>query len=91
MFLTVELLRRDVSALMIPEQALVPEQSRQFVLVVGDDGAVSRREVRIGRRRPGQVEVLDGVSEGETVIVEGTQKAQPGARVKVIRQLEPGP
>ena len=58
MFLTVELLRRDVTALVVHEQSIVPEQSRQYVLVVGDDNVVSKREVTIGRRRPGQVEIL---------------------------------
>jgi len=87
MFLTVELLRRDVTALMIPEQAIVPEQSRQYVLVVDDEGVVSKREVRTGRRRPGRVEVVEGVAAGELVIVEGTQKAQSGSRVRVLKQL----
>lgn len=91
MFLTVELLRRDVTALMIPEQSIVPEQSRQYVLVVDGDGFVSKREVRIGRRRPGQVEIVDGVQAGEIVVVEGTQKAMPGSQVKVIQQLEVTP
>lgn len=91
MFLTVELLRRDVTALVVPEQSIVPEQSRQFVLVVDGEGMVDKREVRIGRRRPGQVEVLDGVAEGDVVVVEGTQKARPGTRVDVIRQLNVTP
>lgn len=88
MFLTVDLLKDDVNAIMIPEQAVVPEQSRQFVLVVGDDGLVSRREVELGRRRPGQVEVLRGLAEGELVVAEGTQKAQPGKVVRVVGRLE---
>jgi len=88
MFLTVELLRRDVTALVLPEQAIVPEQSRQYVFVVGDDGIVSKREVQIGRRRPGQVEVVDGVEAGEIVVAEGTQKAQPGSPVRILRELE---
>jgi len=91
MFLTVEMLRRDVTALMIPEQAIVPEQSRQYVLVVDDEGVVSKREVRAGRRRPGQVEIVEGVEAGELVVAEGTQKARPGSRVRVIRQLVVAP
>lgn len=91
MFLTVELLRRDVTALMIPEQCIVPEQSKQFVLVVGGEGVVSRREIQVGRRRPGQVEVLAGVEAGDLVIAEGTQKVRDGSRVNVIRQLEVTP
>ncbi len=91
MFLTVELQREDVPALMIPEQALVPEQSRQFVLVVGADGLVAKREVQLGRRRPGQVEVLGGLEAGELVVVEGTQKARPGQSVTITGQVEVAP
>jgi membrane fusion protein (multidrug efflux system) len=46
------------------------------------------REIRTGRRRPGEVEVLEGLSPGETVIVEGTQKARPGQPVTVIERQE---
>lgn len=88
MFLTVTLLRDDASALVIPEQALVPEQSRQYVLVVGPGNVVEKREVRTGRRRPGQVEVLAGLAEGERVVAEGTQKARPGQTVAVDGELD---
>ena len=87
MFLNVLVLREDVAALMVPEQALVPEQSRQFVLVVGPDSKVEKREVRIGRRRPGQVEILEGLAAGERVVAEGTQKALPGGSVEVVGEL----
>jgi membrane fusion protein (multidrug efflux system) len=87
MFLTVKLLREDVRALMIPEQALVPEQSRQYVFVVGEDGLVEKRLVETGRRRPGQVEVVEGLAAGERVVAEGTQKARPGAPVEVVGEL----
>ena len=84
MFLTVTLLKEDVLALLIPEQAIVPERSRQFVFVVDEAGTVERREIRTGRRRPGEVEVLDGLQAGERVISEGTQKARPGQQVRVL-------
>jgi membrane fusion protein (multidrug efflux system) len=88
MFLTVNLLRRDVTALMVPEQAIVPEQSEQFVFVVGEDGTVQKRRVATGRRRPGQVEVLTGLEAGETVVAEGTQKVQPGTAVEIVGSIE---
>jgi membrane fusion protein (multidrug efflux system) len=91
MFLTVELLRTDVVALMIPEQSIIPDQSRQHVLVIGSDGLVEKREVKTGRRRPGQVEILSGIGAGERVIAEGTQKARPGARVSIVREIEVAP
>jgi membrane fusion protein (multidrug efflux system) len=87
MFLTVALLRTDVTALVVPEQAIVPEQSRQYVFVVGAENRVEKREVRTGRRRPGQVEILTGLEEGERVVAEGTQKARTGKIVEIVGEL----
>ena len=84
MFLTVTLLKNDVSALLVPEQAIVPERSKQYVFVVDADGRVDQREVHTGRRRPGQVEILDGVQPGEQVITEGTQKVRDGDAVTIV-------
>lgn len=86
MFLTVSLLKEDVVALLVPEEAILPERSKQFVLVVGADDIVERREVRTGRRRPGEVEIIEGLDDGERVIVEGTQKARPGQAVGIIEE-----
>jgi membrane fusion protein (multidrug efflux system) len=84
MFLTVTVLKEDVESLMIPEQAIVPERSNQYVLVVGPDSVVERRQVETGRRRPGEVEILEGLEPGERVITEGTQKARPGQQVEIV-------
>jgi len=84
MFLTVTLLKDDVESLVIPERAIVPERSKQFVYVVGAGDVVEKREVHSGRRRPGEVEILEGLSPGERVIIEGTQKARPGSTVSLV-------
>jgi membrane fusion protein (multidrug efflux system) len=84
MFLNVRLARDERDALMIPEAALMPEQSRQFLYVV-EDGRATRREVQIGRREPGRVEVVAGLQPGERVIVEGTQKVRDGAAVRELQ------
>lgn len=81
MFLSVRLTRETAPALMLPESALVPEQGRAFVFVV-DGGRATKREVNVGRRRPGEVEVVAGVKEGERVVVEGTLKLRDGAAVR---------
>jgi membrane fusion protein (multidrug efflux system) len=86
MFLTVTLLRDDVRALVIPETAIVPERSRRFVFVVGPDDTVERREVKTGRRSPGLVEVTGGLSAGDLVVVEGTQKVIPGRAARIIER-----
>lgn len=82
MFLTVRLSRGAVDALMIPEEALVPEQGDVFVFVVAD-GAAEKRQIHIGERRVGDVQVVDGLSSGELVVTEGTQKLRPGSAVSV--------
>jgi len=80
MFLNVSLANDEREALVIPEEALTPEAERQFVFVVAD-GKAARREVRIGGRRPGTVEIVSGLTAGERVVVEGTQKIRDGASV----------
>jgi membrane fusion protein (multidrug efflux system) len=84
MFLTVTVLKEDVEALLVPEQAIVPERSNQYVFVVGPDNVVERRLIRSGRRRPGEVEILDGLAPGERVVTEGTQKVRPGQPVVIL-------
>jgi membrane fusion protein (multidrug efflux system) len=80
MFMTVKLEGEPEPALLVPEGAIVPEQGRTYVFVVRDDVA-ERREVRIGKRRPGDVQVVDGLAAGERVIVEGTQNVREGSVV----------
>ncbi len=88
MFLTVTLLKQDIDALMIPEQALVPERSTQSVLVVGPGNIIEQRLVKTGRRRPGEVEILDGLEAGERIVVEGTQIARNGQPVTILDMAE---
>ena len=78
MFLTVRVSREPLPGLVVPEQALVPERGKVYVFVLAD-ARIARREVTIGRRVPGEVEITQGVAVGERVVVEGTQKVRDGA------------
>jgi membrane fusion protein, multidrug efflux system len=80
MFMTVTLQGDVLPALVVPEAAIVPEQGRAFVFTVAA-GVAHRREVTVGRRKPGEVEVSGGLKEGERVVVEGTQNLREGAKV----------
>lgn len=77
-------------ALVIPEEAIVPQGGRQFVIKLVEDadkgGRVSRRvEVEVGIRRPGRVEIVRGLSEGDAVVTAGQQRLQrDGTPVNVI-------
>lgn len=88
MLLSVVLTQQATSSLVIPEQAVISEQNRQFVYVIKDSLA-EKREIRTGRRLPGLVEILDGLAENEVIVVEGTQRLRPGAGVEVTRELTP--
>jgi len=44
------------------------------------------REVKTGRRRPGEIEILQGLEEGERVITEGSIKTRDGQTVRIISQ-----
>jgi membrane fusion protein (multidrug efflux system) len=91
MLMQVHLFKNPREAVVIPEEALVPRGERQTVLVV--DAAqgykVVERELRIGARRPGEVEVLAGLVPGDKVITDGTLKVRPGEAV-AIRAVDDG-
>jgi membrane fusion protein (multidrug efflux system) len=82
MFMTVQMRSADIKALVIPEQALVPERDKQFVFAVRDGKAI-KTEIVVGRRRPGDVEVLKGLKLGEQVVIEGTQKVRDAGAVRI--------
>ena len=73
-------------ALVVPEEALVPAGSDQFVIRV-IDGKAERVKIQIGARRGAKVEVLEGLKAGDLVVTAGQLKIRDGAPVKVV---EPG-
>ena len=83
------------NARVIPEEALVPQGGRQFVLKLVDgpdkETRIARRiEVKLGIRRPGQVEVTDGLEEGDVVVTSGQQRVQgDGVAVRVVDLASP--
>lgn len=91
MLMQVELLGNPRETLVIPEEALIPQGSKQFVLVVDEANGhtVVRREVQLGGRRPGEAEILQGLASGEKVITDGAFKVSPGQAV-IVHALDDG-
>jgi membrane fusion protein (multidrug efflux system) len=84
--------QRD-DAKVIPEEALVPQSGRQFVyrLVEGPDQdtrIAQRVEVKLGLRKPGRVEIVDGLNAGDIVVTAGQQRIQRDGTP--VRMLEIG-
>jgi len=82
---TLSLDRRD-GALLVPSRAVSgPAGARAVYIVKG--GQVERRAVNVGSDMAGLSEILDGVSEGDSVIVSGTSMIREGAKAKVVDPL----
>ena len=84
------------TALVIPEEAIIPRGGRSFVVKVvpGEkpDTQVSERvAVKVGLRQPGKVEILEGLTTGDTVVTAGHQRLQKdGTAVRVVDLSQPG-
>jgi membrane fusion protein, multidrug efflux system len=75
--------QRD-NALVVPEEALVPQGGKQYLFKVidGPNGKVSQRiEARIGLRLPGKVEILEGLHAGDLVVTAGQARLARGDAV----------
>ena len=80
-------------AIALPQQAVTRTQQGDTVTVVGADGKLSKRNVKVGTARDNQWVVLEGLKAGEQVMVDGFQKLQmmpPGTPVKAVPWTKPG-
>jgi membrane fusion protein (multidrug efflux system) len=69
-------------ALVVPESAIVQRGDGQFVYRILD-GKAELTRVELGLRQTGRIEVVAGLSEGDTVVTAGQIKLRPGAEVTV--------
>jgi membrane fusion protein (multidrug efflux system) len=83
MFMHVTVLLESRMAVMIPEEAVIVQGSRTFVYVVAD-GKANVRNVILGHREVGAVEVVDGLANGEMVVIRGTERLRDNAPVRVL-------
>jgi len=72
------------STAMVPQAAVQASQQGKFVLTVDDSNTVKQRHVVLGRRINAMWVVLEGLEEGEQVIIEGLQKVRPGVAVNPV-------
>ena len=68
-------------AIVIPEQAIWPIGQAKTVYVVVD-GKAQQRIVKVGERKPGAVEIIEGLAAGETIVTAGQMKLFDGAVVR---------
>jgi RND family efflux transporter MFP subunit len=82
---------KPYQATLVPDRAITTDQTRKMVLVVGANRVVEAREVKAGALVDG-MRVVSGVKPGELIIIDGLQRAIPGAPVtpKVVELDEHG-
>jgi RND family efflux transporter MFP subunit len=68
-------------AVIVPAEAVVTEDDRPAVFVVGKDGKAHRREVTLGIANADEVEIAKGLTAGENVVVKGHEELPDGAAV----------
>ena len=90
LLMSVELLKNERDALMVPEEALIPRGEKNVVLLIDETkspAVAEQRPVVIGTRRVGEVEILEGLQPGDMVITHGTLKVRPGQEI-LIRGMD---
>jgi membrane fusion protein (multidrug efflux system) len=82
MLLTIRLVQAREQVLVVSEAAIVQRQTRSYVYTIVD-GKANRIEVTIGRRRPGIVEIVSGLSPQQEVVTLGADQLRPGMPARI--------
>ena len=69
-------------SLLVPDSAVLPDQSQHLVMTVSSDGTVVPRQVEIGDLRDGLRVIRSGLGSNDRVIIDGLPYATPGSKVE---------
>jgi membrane fusion protein (multidrug efflux system) len=83
--LTVKIIYDEIQQIGVPERSVTIQGKTAFVYVVNGE-TVTKTNIKIGKRNFGKVSVLDGVSEGDQIVVEGVSKVRDKSKIKIIKQ-----
>lgn len=71
-------------AVLIPKQAVMEEDGRLYVAIVEPSGFARREQVETGYQDEFRIEVISGVTEGESVVTAGQGKIKNGDKTRVV-------
>jgi len=83
--------RGTAQAMLIDDKAVLTDQDRKYVYVLGAGDTVERRDIKLGRIVDGERLILDGLKSGDRVIVNGIQKVFPGGKATIAKADAPAP
>ncbi len=81
MLLRMNLLQPAREALMVPEIAVMQSGATSYVFRIKPDDTVEQATVKTGVRGDGQVEIIEGLTAGDRIVIEGTVKLRAGQRI----------
>ena len=73
------------NSLRVPDTSVMMEGDKVFVYIVSKENIVNKKEIEIGLRNQGNVEILSGLSLGDTIVAEGLKKVFPRGKIKPIK------
>ena len=79
---TIKFNQRD--SLSVPDTSIMLEGNKVYVYKVIENNNIEKKEVRIGVRNEGLVEILSGLDEGDTIVAAGLKKVNPKGKIKPI-------
>ena len=88
MLMSVEVINRPRTSLSVPEVSLSALRERMFVYRVDAQNVAHEVEVRIGTRRAGEVEIVEGLAEGDRVVTDGLVRMRDGIAVNIVAPTE---
>lgn len=80
--LEIEIFYNDKNALSVPDTSVMYEGNKKFIYKIIENNMLKKVEVKTGVRNEGNLEILDGLSEGDKIVAEGLTKVRPGMKVK---------
>lgn len=72
-------------AIAVPRASVLADQEGDYVFVVAKDNKAEKRRVKLGQSTPALASIVNGLVDGETVVVDGIQRVRPG------QPVSPGP
>ncbi len=86
MYARVTVMIQTNHSIVIPDTAVIKQtgSGQKYVYILGSDNTVSFRVVTLGRRMEAEYEILEGIEEGETVVISGQSAIKDGVKVNVV-------
>ncbi len=88
MLMKLKVVRSVDQVLLLPEEALIPSDRDQRVFLLDENDVARLHTIKIGRRRRGAAEVLEGLDVGDRVVVEGVVRVRDNQKVRVTENRD---